>query len=157
MKKKIKITLLLSFFVLLLSSCEFNIPTIDLSNVPSSMTGVLYINYEPGLGTATFTSDKIDVKRGTQSDFGDDDTDAMYLGFYNDAAEFDTDRLTDLGYSISTSFSVANNTLVLICTKPDSPTIKYIFDISPWDIMVSKTINDVADSSYATFLTWGTL
>lgn len=153
MKKKIKITLLLSFFVLLLSSCEINGPTIDLSSVPLSLRKTLYINYEAGLGTVTFSTTKIDVVRGGTSDFGDSSTNTMYLGFYNDAAEFDTDRLTNLGYSITAAGSTSAQ-LILTCTKAGASTIKYIFNISNPDIWVEKKVDNVTDSSYATVLTW---
>ncbi len=138
---------------ILFESCTLD-PTSDLSQVPFSLRKTLLINFEIGLGTVTFSTSDINVVRGSQTDFGDSSTDAMYLGFGEDAEEFDTSRLIGLGYSLTTTYSSSTNVFTLICTKFNSPTLSYIFNISSWDIGVSKYVDGSKDTNYSTVLTW---
>lgn len=143
MIKKLKIFLLLIISTLFILSCEIS-PTIDLSNVPSNLRRTLLINYQVNIGTVTFSTSEINVVLGSQS---------SSFGTY--ALEFDSSTLISNGYSLTTAY--LNTTIpvfTLICTKQNSPTLKYVFTLYSEDIWVAKFVDNVLASSYATVLTW---
>ncbi len=143
MIKKLKLFSFIVISSLIILSCEIS-PTIDLSNVPSNLRRTLLINYSSSLGTATFSTTEINVVLGSQS---------SSYGTY--ALEFDSSTLISNGYSLTTAYSASTiPVFTLICTKKNSPTLKYVFTLYSEDIWVAKYVDNVQASSYATVLTW---
>ncbi len=153
MKKNVLFVFFTMITIVFFSACQLNVEN-DFDTLPSYLTDTLYFNYDPQSGTIVISNDEINVVAGTTPN-----------EYYEDGVELDTSSLNDDGYSIETIYTDESDedtpegeieaTLSMVCTKSDSPTIRFEFGIYyPYDIWVSKYVDDVEDEDWQTCLTW---
>ncbi|MDC7248548.1 MAG: hypothetical protein PQJ49_01355 [Sphaerochaetaceae bacterium] len=153
MKKNVFFVFLVMITVLFFSACQLNVEN-EFDTLPSYLINTLYFNYDSDSGTVEISNDEINVVAGTSPN-----------EYYEDGVELDTSTLNDNGYSIETTFTDETDestpddefeaTLTMVCTKTDSPTITFEFEIYyPHDIWVYKYVDDVEDEDWESILTW---
>jgi hypothetical protein len=153
MKKNVLFMFLVLITVVFFSTCQLNVDN-DFDTLPSYLIDTLYFNYDSESGTVEISNDEINVVAGTTPN-----------EYYEDGVELDTSTLNDDGYSIETTYTDESDestpegeieaTLTMVCTKSGSPTITFEFGIYyPYDIWVTKYVDDVENEDWSTCLTW---
>ncbi|MDC7238247.1 MAG: hypothetical protein PQJ45_10795 [Sphaerochaetaceae bacterium] len=153
MKKNVLFVFLVLITVVFFSACQLNVDN-DFDTLPSYLIDTLYFNYDSDSGTVEISNDEINVVEGTTPN-----------DYYEDGVELDTSTLNDDGYSIETTYTDESDestpegefeaTLTMVCTKTDSPTITFEFEIYyPYDIWVTKYVDGVEDEDWESILTW---